>query len=1085
MKKAKQKPPLTFPPFPKAINFLLTFFLGLGMALCFAWLISLTSTSPCPPDISEGQEKVKCITKTINITGLLKNFSYDVSPLYLSLILAGALGGLLYSILLDGELELPSWSKKNPNNLNPGFLGEIFVGIGGAFIAYKFLPQELRNLGDPGLEITIFVTGLVGGYGGKAILDAALKKVINRIDTANEAKEIAESQAKELEEKTYIRNLVNQQIQEGLNQSELSEMQEKLESATDDVKERAFNLAHDARSLGRRTLTFKDRVNRTIPIFEALVASDNNNASYNAELGYAYISSQPPDLDKAISYLDRAIELRIPGASTEGDSWKYEMNRAIARIGLGNSQSRDDILKDLFAVEQRKGLAQAIDEYERDGVDGGNNSIKNWLIQNQDWVSQQTNGKALLDKIQLSAVAKPVTSTLSVTQNRADLVAAPPNTKIKATIKTYLKKQPIDSSQLGENEKKEVPVGTEYKILKHSQESDGHCLVELDYGQGIWYIWSDHWYLPWEHKILSSVPQSSKNGSAREAIDQLSRISAISLTNRGTLKAAATRSIQRSATTTKVEPENWVIAPPNTIIKATTKTYLKKQPIDSSDLGENEKKEVPVGREYKVLKYSEEIDGHCLVELDYGAGTWYLWSDHWHLPWQQSSRNNSLSSVSAPESSQHQGVNLVTRQQAESVYGRKMSDKQFNDLNSCLQRFEINTVPRIRHFLSQTAHESAGLQYMTEIWGPSQVAAQRTYDPPYPKAKELGNTKIGEGKKYRGAGVIQLTGKYNYQAFSRFINDPKVMDGADYVGANYPFTSAGFWWKNNNMNALCDRGATCRQISARVNGRDPANHLQKRQRYYDKACQVIKQLSSTSLHTEELAAKPETVKAATSTTTAQSFGSLDLGNDLASRIIKYMKTKGYQVFTNPREYNIVYVEGMNPNGTLNDDRPNEFNDLRMVIEFKNGKPEIVGSWEATTEPGDKYTYSPQNPNGAARIKFGQYQAWIKAWHPMPKSSKSHEALFQTQPIEVYRDSNKDFRRDGDRIQKGIFGINQHWGYDLPKNAISGASAGCLVGRTKQGHKEFMAIIKQDKRYLSDPNYVFYTTVIPGDDLEDV
>ncbi|MCA2711914.1 MAG: hypothetical protein IM473_20615 [Microcystis sp. M015S2] len=854
MKKAKQKPPLTFPPIPKAINFLLTFFLGLGMALVFAWLISLTSTSPCPPDISEGQEKVKvkCITKTIHITtGLLKNFSYDVSPLYLSLILAGALGGLLYSILLDGELELPSWSKKNPNNLNPGFLGEIFVGIGGAFIAYKFLPQELRNLGDPGLEITIFVTGLVGGYGGKAILDAALEKVINRIKTADLAKEIAESQAKELEEKTYIRNLVNQQIQEGLNQSELSEMQEKLEAASDDVKERAFNLAHDARSLGRRTLTFKDRVNRTIPIFEALVASDNNNPSYNAELGYAYISSQPPDLDKAISYLDRAIELRVPGSSTEGDSWKYEMNRAIARIGLGNSQSRDNILKDLFAVEQRKGLAQAIDEYERDGVDGGNNSIKNWLIQNQDWVSQQTNGKALLDKIQLSAAAKPVTSTLSVTQNREDLVAAPPNTKIKATIKTYLKKQPIDSSQLGENEKKEVPVGTEYKILKHSQESDGHCLVELDYGQGIWYIWSDHWYLPWEDKILSSVPQSSKNGSAREAIDQLSRMSAISSTNRGTLKAAATRSIQRSATATKVEPENWVIAPPNTIIKATTKTYLKKQPIDSSDLGENEKKEVPVGKEYKVLKYSEEIDGHCLVELDYGAGIWYLWSDHWHLPWQKSSKDNSRSSVSAPESSQHQGVNLVTRQQAESVYGRKMSDKQFNDLNSCLQRFEINTVPRIRHFLSQTAHESGGLRWMEEIASGSAYEGRR----------DLGNTSPGDGRKYKGAGVIQLTGRHNYQKFADFIKDQKVMQGHSYVAQVYPFTSAGFWWKNNNMNALCDRGATVREVTKRVNG--GYNGLSDRQRYYDKACQVIKQLPSTPLHTEELATKPETGKAAT------------------------------------------------------------------------------------------------------------------------------------------------------------------------------------------------------------------------------
>jgi predicted chitinase/tetratricopeptide (TPR) repeat protein len=847
MKKAKQKPPLTFPPIPKAINFLLTFFLGLGMALGFAWLISLTTTSPCPPDPKGTLECIQ-VVKAINIIGFFKNINININPLYLSLVLAGALGGLLYSILLDGELELPSWSKKNPNNLNPGFLGEIFVGIGGSLIAYKFLPQEL---GKPGLEITIFVTGLVGGYGGKAILDAALSKVIDRIKTADLAKEKAESQSKELEEKTYIRNLVNQQIQEGLNQSELSELKEKLEGASDDVKKIVFNLAHDARSLGRRTLTFKDRVNRTIPIFEALVASDNNNPSYNAELGYAYISSQPPDLNQAISYLDRAIELRIPGSSTEGDSWKYEMNRVIARIGLGNSQSRDDILKDLFAVEQRKRLAQAIDEYESDGVDGGNNSIKNWLIQNQDWVSQQTNGKALLDKIQLSAAAKPVTSTLSVTQHREDLVAAPPNTKIKATIKTYLKKQPIDSSQLGENEKKEVPVGTEYKILKHSQESNGHCLVELDYGQGIWYIWSDHWYLPWEHKILSSVPQSSKNGSAREAIDQLSRISAISSTNRGTLKAAATRSIQRSATATKVEPENWLIAPPNTIIKATTKTYLKKQPIDSSQLGENEKKEVPVGKEYNVLKYSEEIDGHCLVELDYGAGIWYLWSDHWHLPWQKSSQDNGRSSVSAPESSQHQGGNIVTRQQAESVYGRKMSDQQFNDLNSCLQRFEINTVPRIRHFLSQTAHESGGLRWMEELASGSAYEGRRN----------LGNTSPGDGRKYKGAGVIQLTGRHNYQKFADFIKDQNVMQGHSYVAQVYPFNSAGFWWKNNNMNALCDRGGTVKEVTKKVNG--GYNGLSDRQRYYDKACQVIKQLPSTPLHTEELAAKPETGKAAT------------------------------------------------------------------------------------------------------------------------------------------------------------------------------------------------------------------------------
>ncbi|MCZ8126398.1 MULTISPECIES: C39 family peptidase [Microcystis] len=855
MNKPEQKlfPKFSYPK--KTVNFILTFAFGLGMALGFAWLISLTTTSPCPPDPKRTLECIQ-VVKAINIIGFFKNINININPLYLSLVLAGALGGLLYSILLDGELELPYWSKKNPNNLNPGFLAEIFVGISGAFIAYSVLPQELKQPGDQGLEITIFVTGLVGGYGGKAILDAALEKVMERIKTANLAKEKAESQSKELEEKIHIRNLVNQQIQNGLNQSELSEMQEKLEGATDDVKKIVFNVAHDARSLGRRTLTFKDRVSRTIPIFQSLVASDNNNPSYNAELGYAYISSQPADLDKAISYLDRAIELRVPGASTEGDSWKYEMNRAIARIGLGNSQSRDDILKDLFAVEQRKGLAQAIDEYERDGVDGGNNSIKNWLIQNQDWLSQQTNGKALLDEIQLPAAAKPVTSTSAVTENRADLVAAPPNTKIKATIKTYLKRQPIDSSQLGENEKKEVPAGQEYKVLEYSEEIDGHCLVELDYGAGTWYIWSDHWHLPWQK---SSKDNSLSSVSASESIQH----QGVNLVTRQQAESvydgkALPDEIQISepakpVTSTSAVTENredLVAAPPETEIQATTKTYLKRQPIDSSQLADNEKKEVPAGKEYKVLKYSEEIDGHCLVELDYGAGIWYLWSDHWHLPWQESSKDNSLSSVSASESIQHQGVNLVTRQQAESVYGRKMSDQQFNDLNSCLQRFEINTVPRIRHFLSQTAHESGGLQWMEEIASGSAYEGRR----------DLGNVSPGDGRKYKGAGVIQLTGRHNYQKFADFIRDQKVMQGHSYVAQVYPFTSAGFWWKNNNMNALCDRGGTVREVTKKVNG--GYNGLADRQRYYDKACQVIKELPSTPLHTEELAAQPETGKAA-------------------------------------------------------------------------------------------------------------------------------------------------------------------------------------------------------------------------------
>lgn len=217
-----------------------------------------------------------------------------------------------------------------------------------------------------------------------------------------------------------------------------------------------------------------------------------------------------------------------------------------------------------------------------------------------------------------------------------------------------------------------------------------------------------------------------------------------------------------------------------------------------------------------------------------------------------------------------------------------------------------------------------------------------------------------------------------------------------------------------------------------------------------------------------------------------------LPRNLAGRIIKYMLNMGYVVATGNKEFNIVYVEGMNADGTLNNDAPNEFNDLRLVIEFENGMPKIVGSWEATTEPGSHYTFNSENPGGAARIKFGQYKAWRIGLHGM---SNPHRSLIQVAPVSVHRDANKDFSRVGDAIDTGFFGINQHWGYDHPKNDIYTASAGCLVGRSTQGHQDFMKIIEQDTRYLATPlgapifpgdplerTYVFYSTIIPGDEL---
>ena len=64
------------------------------------------------------------------------------------------------------------------------------------------------------------------------------------------------------------------------------------------------------------------------------------------------------------------------------------------------------------------------------------------------------------------------------------------------------------------------------------------------------------------------------------------------------------------------------------------------------------------------------------------------------------------------------------------------------------------------------------------------------------------------------------------------------MKGVDYVAANYPWTSAGFWWMNNKMNALCDTNPTVKQVTLKVNG--GTNGLSSRQTEYDKCCKVFK-----------------------------------------------------------------------------------------------------------------------------------------------------------------------------------------------------------------------------------------------------
>jgi len=113
-------------------------------------------------------------------------------------------------------------------------------------------------------------------------------------------------------------------------------------------------------------------------------------------------------------------------------------------------------------------------------------------------------------------------------------------------------------------------------------------------------------------------------------------------------------------------------------------------------------------------------------------------------------------------------------------------------INSTFVEFAIDTPKRQAPWLAQVAHESNGFLWLREIWGPS--PAQRAYEPPSRKAQDLGNTQPGDGFRYRGRGLIQITGRANYAACGEALHleleaNPELLEDIEAATR-----SAGWFW---------------------------------------------------------------------------------------------------------------------------------------------------------------------------------------------------------------------------------------------------------------------------------------------------
>jgi putative chitinase len=168
-------------------------------------------------------------------------------------------------------------------------------------------------------------------------------------------------------------------------------------------------------------------------------------------------------------------------------------------------------------------------------------------------------------------------------------------------------------------------------------------------------------------------------------------------------------------------------------------------------------------------------------------------------------------------------------------------DSVIAQLPDTIAKFELNTPLRLAHFLAQAGHESGGFKLVNENLNYGAKGLRSVFKKYFPDdatallyerkpekianivyASRMGNgdKSSGDGWKHRGRGFIQLTGKDNYTAFDKFVDDD-ILANPDLVATKYPLLSAAWFFHKNGLHKIADEGSTdavVTKVTKRVNG---------------------------------------------------------------------------------------------------------------------------------------------------------------------------------------------------------------------------------------------------------------------------
>lgn len=157
---------------------------------------------------------------------------------------------------------------------------------------------------------------------------------------------------------------------------------------------------------------------------------------------------------------------------------------------------------------------------------------------------------------------------------------------------------------------------------------------------------------------------------------------------------------------------------------------------------------------------------------------------------------------------------------------RARRELYFPHLTAAMVEFGITSYLREAAFLAQLAHESSQLRYMEEI------ASGAAYE----GRRDLGNVQKGDGRRYKGRGPIQLTGRANYRKYGRLLGLDLEGDPDRAATPEVGFRIAGHYWESHGLNELAEE-RRFQLITRRING--GLNGYADRLRYYEAALEAL------------------------------------------------------------------------------------------------------------------------------------------------------------------------------------------------------------------------------------------------------